>query len=102
MRYFEQRSYDSHSVQTVSDHSGRFLPHVVSTHENKFLPNGLKAAFHGVWGNMFPSNPMDLVGQTEADLQPVVDMKPHHASCAEAEKNNNNNSEHVEKVSFGV
>lgn len=49
-----------------------------------FLPNSLKAAFQGIWGNVIPSNTMDLVGQTEADLQPVVDVKSHHSSCAEA------------------
>lgn len=47
-------------------------------------PDGLQAALQGLGGNVAAPHPVDLVGEAEADLQPVVNVESHHAGRAEA------------------
>lgn len=47
-------------------------------------PDGLQAALNGLWRDEAAGRVVDLVGQTEAHLQPAIDMEPHHARRAQA------------------
>ena len=74
--------------------SGRWIKRVIQpetqtksppqTNTITHTPYGLQAALQCLKGDVVAPHPVDLVGQTEAHLQPVVDVNSNHPRCAKA------------------